>query len=101
MSATKELKRTIQNYGLDVEDFETSPFESIDMLHVRSSLQERYAELDAEDRENLRRHDEVLLVNAARMYEHIRRVFAFNSDRPTAEWWWHLDKVAAGQLTVK
>ncbi|MCR2805318.1 hypothetical protein [Paenibacillus soyae] len=89
------VKQMIQNYGLDVDDFETSPFEAIEMLHNRSAIQARLTELNDDDRETLRQHDETLYRNATRMYQHIAHVYDFDrSTKPLTEWWWHLDKVA-------
>ena len=35
----KELEKAIDHYGLDVDDFEVSPFETLDMLHHVECLQ--------------------------------------------------------------
>ncbi len=33
------------------------------------------------------------------MYRHIQEVYNFSlSNEPLSEWWWHLDKVAKGEI---
>lgn len=90
----------IEHYGMDVNDDEISPFESLDMLHRRSRIQEHFEELSAPEKELLQRYDEVLIENAEKMHKHVSKVYDFKHDRPMAHWWWHLDKIARKQLFV-
>ncbi|MFJ8528384.1 hypothetical protein [Bacillus sp. NPDC094106] len=90
----------IKNYGLDVSDFEVSPFESLNMLHTRSALKKIIHELTNEERIQLYSYDMLLIQNAKKMSEHIREVYDFSlSTEPSSEWWWHLDKVAKGEIS--
>ncbi len=90
----------IRNYGLGVNDFEVSPFESINMLHTRSYLEKVMQELSTEDRIKLYGYDMILIQNAKRMAKHIGEVYDFSQSKESLkEWWWHLDKVANGEIS--
>jgi len=96
------IKQLIQNYGLDVDDFDISPFESINLLHTRNEIHSRIGELSGNDRSELHKYDMLLIENAGRMYSHISKIYDFeNSGEPLAKWWWHLDKVADRKLNVE
>ncbi|OIJ09343.1 hypothetical protein BKP35_16880 [Anaerobacillus arseniciselenatis] len=95
-------KQDILNYGEDVNDLENSPFESLRMLHDRTKIQMVLEELDFDEKVLLGRYDLKLIENANRMVEHISNVYDFElSDEnniPHEQWWWHLDKIARGNL---
>lgn len=94
-----QYKQEIENYGQDVNDFESSPFESIRMLHDRSELQKVYDKLTFQEKLELARYDLQLIQNAKKVVEHIRAVFDFSTSKnPREEWWWHLDQIAEGDL---
>ena len=94
-----EYSKSIDIYGKGVNDFEVSPFESIEMLHRRSRLEHVIHELSKEDRIKLLSNDLILIKNAQRMSEHIGKVYNFSlTDEPLNEWWWHLEKVANGKI---
>lgn len=96
-----EYKQTIENYGQDVSDFDCSPFESIRMFHERSELQKVFDQLTFQEKVQLAQYDLVLIQNAEKMVEHVRIVYDFSlSTQPLDEWWWHLDKVASGELSL-
>lgn len=92
----------IEQYGQDVNDFEVSPFETIDTLHLRSRLDKASHYMFLNERILLMKYDLDLLENVDQMVQHISNVYDFsNSKEPLEEWWWHLDKVASGELEVE
>ncbi|WP_035100580.1 hypothetical protein [Aneurinibacillus terranovensis] len=94
------FRRSIRIYGNSVNNYDTSPFEAVDMLHRRSKIHRRWQELSTSEKAAVRRFDRVLLRNAEKKYHHINEVYDFTmSTEPDEEWWWHLDKVIAGKLT--
>ncbi|HEU4964587.1 MAG TPA: hypothetical protein VFV52_12145 [Bacilli bacterium] len=86
------LHDDLQAYGELVDDFEVSPFESLDMLHIRDSLEQQMAKLTEQQREQLKKFDLKLFLNAQKMYAHIGQVFNFDGKKPNQEWWWRLDQ---------
>ncbi len=98
---TKHLA-SIEVYGKCVDDFEVSPFESVNMLHRRSHLELVSHELTYEERMELLNYDIRLINNAKRMSQHIGEIYDFTlSEEPLSQWWWHLDKVANGKITFR
>lgn len=97
-------KLRIKNFECDVkflEGLESSPFETIDILHVRDRFFEEQYLLDDEDRKILRDCDEALLLNVKPFFEHIGKIYEWsNSTKPYHQWWWHLDKIYSGDLQV-
>ncbi len=89
----------IEIYGKSVDDIEVSPFESVNMLHRRSKLENVIHELTHDEKMKLLQFDMQLIKNAKKMSKHIKEVYDFSlSDEPLNEWWWHLDKVATGKI---
>ncbi|WP_423800704.1 hypothetical protein [Neobacillus sp. SAB-20_R2A] len=96
-----EFLKDIEYYGEDVTDFEVSPFETIDMLHRRSRLYKGSSNMTQQERILLMKYDLKLLENVERMVEHLGKVYDFSlSAEPLEEWWWHLNKVASGELEI-
>lgn len=94
--------KEIELYGEDVNDFEISPFETIDVFHRRSRLNKESNNFSLKERILLMKYDLRLLENVNRMVQHIETVYDFsNSREPLEEWWWHLDRVASGELEVE
>lgn len=95
-------KQDILNYGEDVNDLESSPFESLRMLHDRTKIQMVLNELDFDEKVLLGRYDLKLIENANRMVEHISNVYDFklsdDNNIPHEQWWWYLDKIVRGNL---
>ncbi|PLS19358.1 hypothetical protein CVD28_02785 [Bacillus sp. M6-12] len=92
--------RLIRNYGLEVDEFETSPFEALHMLHIRSCLEKIIQQLTYEEKLKLYTHDMKLIQNAKKMVERIQEIYNFSlSKEPFTEWWWHLDKVVTGEIS--
>jgi hypothetical protein len=97
-----DFLKDIEEYGEDVNDFEVSPFETIDMLHRRSRLNKEFSKMSLRERILLMRYDLRLLENVEQMVKHIERVYDFSSSvEPLEEWWWHLDKVATSELEIE
>lgn len=97
-----DYMKNIEIHGKAVDDFDVSPFESVDMLHRRSALDRVFYELNLEERMKLLSYDVQLINNAKKMTEHIAEVYNFSlSNEPNHQWWWHLDKVANGKNTFR
>ncbi|WP_445506176.1 hypothetical protein [Niallia sp. 03190] len=95
-----KYNKSIEIYGQCVDDFEVSPFESVDMLQRRSKLEDVIHELTNEERIKLLSYDLKLINNAKKMSDYIGKVYDFSlSDEPLSEWWWHLDQVASGKIS--
>lgn len=97
----KNYAKRIELYGNGVDNFEVDPFQSLDMLHRRSKLENVIYELTDDEKLKLWNYDLKLIENAKLMAEHIKDVYDFSiSDKPLSEWWWHLDLVANGKLPI-
>lgn len=102
------LERTredlIRDYGLSVNNFHVSPYESVNMFDIRDILLENEEELTDKQKQLLKSHDEFLLFNASKMFRYIQESKAYNfeysKEVPLEQWWWHLDKIAKGSLVV-
>jgi hypothetical protein len=92
-------------YSDDVKDIDYSAYEHLRMLHDRTQLEKVKHELDMGEKILLSMFDLILLKNTVEMAKHIGSVYDFTlSDTngiPLAQWWWHLDKVAKGNLYVE
>ncbi|MBU9720279.1 MULTISPECIES: hypothetical protein [Bacillaceae] len=97
-----EFKQDILNYGNDVIDVDSSPFESLRMLHDRSRIHTIQDQLDFNEKVLLGEYDLKLISNAKDIVEHMSEVYDFSlSDKngiPHEQWWWHLDKIAKGNM---
>jgi len=95
-------KQDILNYGEDVNDVDSSPFESLRMLHDRSDIHTIQDKLDFNEKVLLAHYDLKLIEHAKEMVEHISKAYDFDlSDKkaiPHEQWWWHLDKIAKGNM---
>lgn len=90
---------SIEFYGKHADNLEISPLESVEMLHMRSKLENVIHELADEEKLQLWNYDLNLIHNAKLMAGHIGKVYDFSlSDKPLSEWWWHLDLVASGKI---
>lgn len=89
----------IENYGLSVNDLDVSPFESMDMLHLRSKIEKVLSELTNEEIAKLFQYD-LKCRECEDMAEHISEIYSFSmSTEPTSQWWWYLDKVVSGEIS--
>lgn len=93
--------KDIEEYGGDVDDFETSPFELHFAFIFRSEIQKKYTTLSLEEKELLARCDLILLKNAKKALIHLSKIYSFKESKaPIEEWWWHLDKVVSGEIKL-
>jgi len=84
----------IQNYGVDVRDLDTSAFEMIEMLHLRSKIHQYFHELSDDEKNEVTRYDLILISNAQAFYEKMKTIYDFHHSKQTEdEWWWHLQKI--------
>ncbi|MGO4185401.1 hypothetical protein AB4Z17_29980 [Paenibacillus sp. TAF43_2] len=100
------INQEILNYGEDIEDLDCSPFEHLRMLHDRSEIQKHVVgQMSNIEATVLAKYDLLLMLKAEEMFRHISKVYDFSltdaKDIPLTEWWWHLDKVAKGDLKAK
>ncbi len=98
-----DVKQSIKIYRLSADNFDTSPFEALDMLHRRSQLEKKRDDMTQEEQQLLLDADRVLLKNAEKMHKHLSDVYEFNEEHTNksfAEWWWHLDKVVKKDINV-
>jgi hypothetical protein len=97
-----EYKQDILNYEDDVHDLESSPFESLRMLHDRTKIHEVHDLLGFDEKVLLGYYDLKLIENVDDMVEHIGKVYDFKlsdvNNIPYEQWWWHLDKIAEGSM---
>lgn len=94
-----EHLRLINLYSQGTEDFDTSPFEALEMLQIRSELHN--VTLTKEEQKLLAANDMKLLSNVEKMVEHISEVYDFStSNEPLDEWWWHLDRLLKGEIIL-
>lgn len=92
----------IDDYGMDIGDFNISAFESVNMLHTRSKIESVIEELTNEERNKLFTFDLLLITNAGKMFEHISKVHPNSlTDENVKEWWWNLNKVANGEISFQ
>ena len=90
----------IQHYGMDVRDLDTSVFEMIDMLNVRSRIHQYFNELSDDEKNEVTRYDLILISNAQAFYEKMKLIHNFQqSKKPDDEWWWHLHKISMAMKT--
>ena len=84
----------IQNYGMDVKDLDTSAFEMIEMLHLRSKIHQYFHELSVDDKNKVTRYDLILISNAQPFYEKMKTIYDFQKqNKKEEEWWWHLHNI--------
>lgn len=89
----------IEEYGKDVNNLEVSADELLLMLKGRERLENEIQNLSIDERHKLIGYDLQLIKNAKRMSEQIGLVYDFSvSKEPVSKWWWHLDKVANGEI---
>lgn len=94
----KEKERLLKDYAIGVCHPESSGFEVLELLDVRSQLAELESGLSDEEREKLEEADSLFLQNADRLYESLLQVADLTEMRKRAgvapsHWWWYLDKL--------
>ncbi|WP_375199569.1 hypothetical protein [Bacillus sp. RS11] len=96
-----DTNKEIDMYGQDIDDIiKLSPFESTYLLHIRSQIERELHTLTNEEKIKLYSYDLKLIKNAKELANHIKEIYDFKlSKEPLQEWWWHLDRVASGEIT--
>lgn len=78
-----------------------SPFEINYTFHTRDFLANEYSKLNDGDQEQLFKYDQILLERAQDFYQLMSSVMNWEENvAPINYWWWHLDKVVAGEMKV-
>lgn len=81
--------KDIEQHGQDVTDFEVSPFESLDMLHLRSHLNKESHNMTLKERILQIKYDLELLENMDHMVHHIKSIYNLKKTTESQEeWWW-------------
>ncbi|WP_394555905.1 hypothetical protein C1N61_32545 (plasmid) [Priestia aryabhattai] len=92
----------IKRYENDILDLDISPFETTHTLHQRSKLEEEFCKMNTPEQIKLLSVDLKVIKNAQQVSEHLAPIYnSVESHRPISQWWWHLDKIANGQLSLK
>ncbi|WP_405157919.1 hypothetical protein [Paenibacillus sp. FSL H8-0283] len=73
-----EHLKSIEIYGVAVNNIGVSAFESVEMLHRRSSLDKVFDELNHEEQLKLLSNNVQLIQNTKKMSEHIAEVYDFS-----------------------
>ena len=99
---TKDIRRLIRNYGLDVNDeLDTSPFEYVNTFGVRDFLAKEYNKLDISQKELLSLYDKILLNRVKEIFDYLKDLNIWeNNEHYIGYWWWHLDKIITKDLEV-
>ncbi|QKY70208.1 hypothetical protein [Lentibacillus sp. CBA3610] len=98
MSMTKK----VNDYGTLLDSLNLSPFETLNALSLRSHLEKELNNMTNQEKLKLYLYDLYLLDNIEEFKKHLEQVYDFSdSDEPTEQWWWHLDKVISGEIVIK
>ncbi len=92
------IERLLNAYEVDVLFPDVSGMEHLNMLQIRSDLAQNEAMLSEEQRQRLMAADRMLVSQADRFFESIRRIADLAAWREeegvTPEhWWWYLDVI--------
>ncbi|MDU9693307.1 hypothetical protein O0Q50_19230 [Priestia aryabhattai] len=92
----------IKEYESDMFDFDISPFEFLQTLHLRTKLKHHFSAMSIEEKIELLSVDLKIIQNAHKIANHIGKVYDFStSSHPKCEWWWHLDQVAKREVVME
>jgi hypothetical protein len=94
-----EYSELLAYYETSVGFPEVSGFEILELLDVRSRLAFAEPQLNAAEREQLEKADEIFLAHAPEFYMQVSEVADIREMRqraaiPISHWWWHLEKFA-------
>ncbi|OES45656.1 hypothetical protein [Domibacillus iocasae] len=85
----------------DIDNFKVSPLETIEILHIRSEMNEVQHLMTEKEKKELEKCDCKMLAHAEALLHHLQAAYDFaDTKRPVEEWWWHLGEVSRGELTV-
>jgi len=96
------LTKKINDYGMLLDTLDLSPFETLNAMHLRSSLQKEINDMTNQQKLKLYQYDLYLLDRIEEFKKHLEEVYDFSSsDEPIEQWWWHLDKIVSGEIIIK
>jgi hypothetical protein len=95
----KDYEEMLAAYEVDVRFPDVSGIEHLDMLLTRSEIARIERHLTPEQRDRLAKADAMLLRQAKKFYEAIRKIadleaWRRDKDTPATHWWWYLDVLA-------
>ena len=94
-----DYSELLVDYEVGVSFSQVSGFEILELLDTRSRLALGESQLNAAEKEQLEKADEVFLAQAAEFYEQVAAVADIREMRrraavPISHWWWHLEKIS-------
>jgi len=100
-----DYPQLLADYEAGVGFPQVSGFEILELLDVRSRLALAESQLNAAEKEQLEKADEVFLAQAAEFYEQVAAVADIREMRrraaiPISHWWWHLEKFSRLEKAV-
>jgi len=95
----------LADYEVGVRFSQVSGFEILELLDTRSRLALAESQLNAAEKEQLEKADEIFLAQAAEFYEQVAAVADIREMRrraavPISHWWWHLEKFSRLEKAV-
>jgi len=100
-----DYSELLVDYEVGVSFSQVSGFEILELLDTRSRLALGESQLNAAEKEQLEKADEVFLAQAAEFYEQVAAVADIREMRrraavPISHWWWHLEKFSRLEKAV-
>lgn len=100
-----DYHKLLADYEASVGFPQVSGFEILELLDVRSRLALAESQLNAAEKEQLEKADEIFLAQAAEFYEQVAAVADIREMRrraavPISHWWWHLEKFSRLEKAV-
>ncbi|RST76185.1 hypothetical protein D4T97_005220 [Siminovitchia acidinfaciens] len=95
-----DLTKELRQYRMMIGNLELSPFETLQDLYIRNTLEDKISLMTHKERLRLHYYDLQVILNADKFKEQLENVYDFSTNKPLKEWWWHLDKVASGELMI-
>jgi|SRR5690625_107877 len=97
-----KLMNKINEYGSLLDSLDLSPFETLNALSLRSTLQQEIDKMTNQEKLKMYQYDLWLLDNIKAVKEQLDQVYDFSkSNKPSNQWWWHLDKIISEKIVVK
>lgn len=100
-----DYPQLLADYEVSVGFPQVSGFEILELLDTRSRLALVESQLNAAEKEQLEKANEVFLAHAAEFYEQVTSVADIREMRrraavPISHWWWHLEKFSRLEKAV-
>lgn len=94
-------KELIEEYQLALQEYDLSPFEAVEALHIRTQLHNEYEQLSVLEKALLVIADLDVLKNKIAITNHLKKAYDFRkSTEPVEQWWWHLERISKDELKV-